>query len=384
MSSKRSYFDHHASVPLGRAAKDAMQDVLSGDSDEPAGNPSSVHHEGRVARHRIETARDQVAALLSASRDELVFTSSGSEANQHMLLAIAAEAEKRGRTRVLVSPADHPSLVRAAARCGLRVGELPIDAVGRVQADVLEGQLAFGNDVAAIVVSWVNHELGTVQELAALQALAAQNGALFAVDAVQGVSRFALDVAALGIDLCSVSSHKLAGPQGVGALYSQSALAVPALLVGGHQERERRAGTENLLGIVGFGAAAAAVSRDRVAKTERQRSLGERVRAGVVALGAAVSSPEDAAPGLVNFAFDGVEGALLVESLDLAGFACSTGAACSSGSVKPSTVLLAVGQEPVRAKRAVRVSLGPDHADHEIARFLGLLPALVERIRASG
>lgn len=381
MSSKRSYFDHHASVPLGSAAKDAMRAMLSTDD---LGNPSSVHAEGRAARHRVETARDQVAALLQAERDELVFTSSGSEANQHMLLAIAAEAEKRGRTRVLVSPADHPSLVRAAARCGLRVGELPIDAAGRVQRDVLAGQLAFGNDVAAIVVSWVNHELGTVQDLAALQQLAAQNGALFAVDAVQGVSRFALDVAALGIDLASVSSHKLAGPQGVGALYCRRALALPALLVGGHQERERRAGTENALGIVGFGAAAAATLRHRATTSERQRVLGERVRAGVIALGAEVSSPPDAAPGLVNFAFAGVEGALLVESLDLAGFACSTGAACSSGSVKPSTVLLAVGQDPARAKRAVRLSLGAEHADDEIERFLALVPGVVERIRASG
>lgn len=348
---------------------------------EGSGNPSSVHHEGRAARQRLELARDRVAARLGAARDEIVFSSSGSEANLQMVRAIADEAARRGRSRLLYSPADHPSLVRAVEQSGLRIDPLPIDAHGRVQLDVLAMQLRLGDDVAAIAIGWVNHELGTIQALARLAPLAHQAGALLAIDAVQGVGRYALDVATVGVDLATISSHKLGGPQGVGALWAARAIPVPAILVGGHQERERRAGTENALGIIGFGAAAAELPA--ATTVARQQTLGERLRDGVRALGATVNSPDDAAAGLCNFAFDGVEGALLVEALDLAGFAVSTGAACSSGSVKPSPVLLAVGQDAARARRGVRVSLGGDAEERDVEALLEILPVLVARIRAA-
>ena len=352
------------------------------------GNPSSVHREGRLARQRVEAARDAVAALFGAGRDEVVFTSGGSEANLQMVRTLAAECARRGRRRLMVSPADHPSLRLAAETAGVDVEPLPLDhgagrpGHGRIVLDELAARLA-SPDVGGIALGWVNHELGTVQPLAEIARLAAARGVLVAVDAVQGIGRYPLDAPSLGVDLCTISAHKIGGPQGVGALYARRGLDVVPVLIGGSQERDRRPGTENQLGILGFGAAARALADEREARVAQRAALGAELRAGLLAIGAELASAEDAAPGLVNLAFPGVPGALLVEALDLAGFAVSTGAACSSGTIKPSPVLLAVGYSPERAKRGVRVSLGAENDAAEVARFLAALPSIVERIRQS-
>jgi cysteine desulfurase len=353
-TNRRIYLDYNATAPVCPAARTAITDVLG-----RVGNPSSIHAEGRAMRDLVERARGAVAALVERPREQIVFTSGGTEANQLGVLALATSAERRGLPRVVASAAiDHPSLrgaVAALVRRGWTCGE-PEAA----------GLLAIG---------LVNHELGTVLDPEVI-ARARRAGALIHVDAVQAVGKRALE---LDADAIAISGHKLGAPQGVGALAIALDEALP-LLDAGHQERGRRPGTENTLGIVGLGAAAAAVE---VAAWWRVAALGGRLEAGLRALGARIHG--EGAPrigGTVNAAFPGVRGDAIVIALDLAGVSVSTGAACTSGAVQPSAVLLALGQPPEVAREAVRFSLGTATTEDEIDEVLRRLPAIVERARA--
>ncbi|HEU0036813.1 MAG TPA: cysteine desulfurase family protein [Kofleriaceae bacterium] len=366
----RIYLDFNATAPLHPAARMAISHAL-----DELGNPSSIHAEGRRARDRVERARNQIAALVGRPREQVVFTSGGTEANVLGVSLLASAAERRGLPRVVATtPIEHPSLagaVRMLAARGWTVRMLPVTADGATVVEDLAG-------IGLVAVAAVNHELGTtsaVVEPAGLARVRAA-GALVHVDAVQAAGKRALGE--LAVDALAISGHKLGGPQGIGAL----ALAIddaPAVDAG-HQERGRRAGTENVLGIVGFGAAAEAVD---VASWVAVRALGDRLEAGLVAL-PDVRIHGAGAPrigGTVNAGFTGARGESIVIALDLAGIAVSTGAACTSGSVQPSQVLLGLGMTPERAREAVRFSLGRTTTTAEIDDVLARLPAIVARAR---
>lgn len=367
----RIYLDWSASAPLSAAARAAMTDALA-----DLANPSSVHAEGRRARDRVERARRHVADLVGRPREEVIFTSGGTEANQLGVRVLAAAAERRGLPRVVATtPLEHPSLKGAVARLGARgwkIVMLPTDA-------------PLDEPVGLVAAALVNHELGSL--------LATANpspGALVHLDVVQAAGK--LDLTNLAADSLALSAHKIGGPQGAGALVLgvDDALALDAEQVG-HQERGRRPGTENVVGIVGFGAAAAAVDRTpgmgvggrQLAAWAGVAALGERLEAGILAIpGTRIHGADlPRVGGIVNAGFAGARGQDLVIALDLAGIAASTGAACTSGSVKPSEVLLGLGLAPEQALEAVRFSLGPTTTEAQIDEVLRTLAGVVERAR---
>jgi cysteine desulfurase len=340
---------------------------------EAWGNPSSIHAEGRRARDHLEQARDRVARLAGRPREQVVFTSGGTEGNTLGVLGLAAVAERRGLPRVVAAAAiDHPSLrgaVAALVARGWRLAPIAITADGALEAGSLDG-------VGLVAIAAVNHELGTLAGPGAAAAARAA-GALVHVDAVQAAGKLAL--AAIDADALVLSAHKLGGPQGVGALAILSDDGLP-LVDAGHQERGRRPGTENALGIVGFGAAA---EHADAAGWPAVTALGDRLEAGLRAI-TGVRIHGAGAPrigGTVNAGFAGARGESLVIALDLAGIAASTGAACTSGTIEPSPVLLAIGQSSDRAREAVRFSLGPTTTAAEIDAVLELLPSIVARAR---
>lgn len=377
----RIYLDYNATSPLDPAVRAAMIEVL----DRAQGNPSSIHLEGREARERVERARRQVAGLIGARPDDLVFTSGGTESDALGIHGLYRAALAAGRPpRVLVASIEHPAVYGAAealAARGAEVTVLPVDASGRL--DLEELARALGGGAAVVAVALANHELGTVQDLAAIARLAARAGALVHCDAVQAAGRVDIDVGALGADALAISAHKIYGPKGVGALWIRPGLDLAPLVGGGHQERERRPGTENVAGIAGLGAAAELAAASTEARG-RMAALGGELERGLVAMpGARVHGAAAArVPGTVNAGFEGAPGELVTQALDLAGVAVSTGAACTSGTVTASPVLLALGLPRARALEGVRFSLGRPTARSEVQALLELLPAIVARVRA--
>lgn len=356
----RIYLDFNATAPLVPAARTAMIEALG-----VAGNPSSVHADGRAARDLVETARNRVATLVGRPREEVVFTSGGTEANRLGVERVAAAAIARGLPRVVVTtPFEHPSLRGA------------VDALvqhGWARREVLDWREADEAGVVAIAAS--NHELGRLADLAGIEA----RGWLVHVDAVQLAGKRPLAAIPAAVASIAISAHKIGGPQGSGALVTSLEVADEVEIDAGHQERGRRPGTENTIGIVGFGAAAAVVAPE---VWPGVAALGDRLEAGLVALGARINGADRARiGGTINAAFPGVRGESIVIALDLAGISVSTGAACTSGSVKPSPVLLALGQTPAQAREAVRFSLGRTTTADEIERVLAVLPAIVSRAR---
>jgi cysteine desulfurase len=378
MSTKpRIYLDFNATAPLGADVRVAMTRAMGaarGGAGESWGNPSSIHAEGRRARDAVEQAREGVARLAGRTREQLVFTSGGTEGNALGVMGLAIVAERRGLPRVVACAAiDHPSLrgaVAALVARGWRAAPIAVTAEGALDTAALDG-------AGLVAVAAANHELGT---LAGPEVIAAARaaGALVHVDAVQAAGKIAL--AAIDADALVLSAHKLGGPQGVGALAIACDEGLP-LVDAGHQERGRRPGTENVLGIVGFGAAA---ERADIAGWPAVAALGERLEAGLRAIDG-VRIHGAGAPrvgGTVNAGFAGARGESLVIALDLAGIAVSTGAACTSGAIEPSPVLLAIGQSPDRAREAVRFSLGRTTTAAEIDAVLEALPPIVARARA--
>ncbi len=330
------------------------------------GNPSSVHAEGRRMRDRVERARNSLAALVGRPREQVVFTSGGTEANGLGVLALAAIAEQRGLPKVIgTTSIEHPSLVGAVRELERRGW----------QATLLD-QVMNTSEVGVCAFAAVNHELGTIESMLRTSATFMQHRVLIHVDAVQAAGKLPLaDIAATSI---AISAHKIGGPQGVGALAIAVDEGLP-IIEAGHQERGRRPGTENALGIIGFGAAAAALD---LADWPRVRALGDKLEAGLRALGARIHGDDrDRIGGTINAAFAGALGADIVMALDLAGIAVSTGAACTSGSIQPSAVLLGLGMTHDQAREGVRFSLGRTTTEAEIDAVIQTLPDVVERAR---
>jgi cysteine desulfurase len=378
---RRIYLDHNAGAPLLPAARAAMLEAL-----EHSGNPSSLHHEGRGARQQLERARNQVAALLGVAREELVLTSGGTEADQLGVVGLAQRAARQGRPRrVVCSRIEHPAIQGAVSYLVRERGW------ERVDLDVSpRGELLLPDEpisAGLVALAWVNHELGTVQDELALASWARRAGALCFFDAVQAAGKAPLPALCAAVDGVAISSHKLGGPKGAGAVWLRSdpAEALP-LFEGGHQERGRRPGTENPVAIAGFGAAAAVATAADPARWARVRALGDELERGLLALEGTRIHGAGARRlgGTVNAGFSGARGESLVMALDLAGISAATGAACSSGSVQPSPVLLALGLSASAAREAVRFSLGHDTSEEDLAAVLEALPPILERARRFG
>lgn len=372
------YLDNNASTRPDPEVREAM--AASADA---FGNPSSVHAEGQRARRSIEEARDRVAALVGAAADEIVLTSGGTESNA--LAVFGATAGRRGR--VVVSGVEHPSVREAAARLaasGFEVVAVPPEPSGRLDPDRVLEAVAPGTVLVSVMAA--NNEYGGVFPVAAIAEGARRRGALVHTDAVQAAGRLSVDVRAWGVDLASLSAHKMHGPKGAGALFVRRGVPLEAHTPGGGQEKRRRAGTENTAALVGFGVAAALAVRRRGEAPAIAR-LRDRLERGILERipGArAVGAGAERLPNTSAVLFPGASGETLLMRLDLEGVAVSSGSACSSGTLAPSPALLALGIDAAEARSVVRFSLSRETTEAEIARVLDLLPAVVADARGAG
>ncbi len=376
------YLDHSATTPVADEVFAAMEPFLR----TQCGNPSSVHTVGRMARQAVEAAREQVATLLGARPTEIVFTSGGTESDNLALKGVAEQLQRRGRHIVTTTIEHHAVLhtCEALTQRGFEVTILPVNGKGLVAPDELRAALR--DDTILVSIIHANNEIGTLQDIAALTAVAHERGALFHTDAVQSFGHVPVNVETLGVDLLSLSGHKLHGPKGVGALYVRRGRRLQPLLDGGGQEKNRRSGTENVPGIVGLGAACALAQRDFAAgEMERVAALRDRLIAGVLEAISAVEltgDPTQRLPSLASFVVRGVEGEGLVLGMDDRGYCVSTGSACSSGSLDPSHVLIALGYEWAQARGSVRFSLGRGNSSEEIDGAITALSESVAALRA--
>ena len=380
------YADHAATTRVASEALAAMAPFLGA----AFGNASSVHRRGEAAREAVEQARGSVAALVGALPEEIVFTATGSEANNLALKGVMFGLDHGrvpGRRRLVVSAIEHPSVLETARHLesrGFPLTIVPVGESGVVDPDRVER--ALGDDVALVSVMWVNNEVGTIQPVREIAALAHAAGALFHCDAVQATGRLPIAVGEAGVDLLSLAGHKLGGPPGAAVLYVRRRLRLVPLVHGGHQERLRRAGTEDLAALAGLGAAAARARR-WLAEGEPARlgALGGRLLDGLLATCSQARLNGDAVrrvPAIVNLCFRGVDGEALLHELDREGISVSTGSACSAASPGPSHVLTALGLTPAEAHASVRFSLGEGNDEADIDWILEATPAAVARLCA--
>ena len=374
------YLDHNATTPLDPRVRDAMLPFLGG----AYANPSSQHRPGRAARDAIEAARAQVAALVGADPGEVIFTSGGTEANNLAVKGVAAAAKKG---RLLYSAIEHPCVLepmKALAAWGWAVETIAVDSEGRVDAAAFERQLA-GGDVRLGSCMLANNETGVIQDLAPLARLARKAGAIFHADAVQAAGKIPVSFPASGAQLMSLSSHKIYGPKGAGALVAGRSVPLEPLLHGGGQEKNLRGGTENLAAIAGFGVAAELARAELDARRVHTQRLRDRLQSRLAGLpGIAIFSAHAARlPNTLQFAVPGVHSATLLGLLDKQGFAVSSGSACASGTDEPSSVLLAMGVPAELALCAIRVSLGKDNTEAEVDRFAAALRELLAGLGAA-
>lgn len=366
MTEQRTYLDHNATAPLRPEARSAMLAAL-----DVAGNPSSVHAEGRQARSIVENAREQVARLVGARPSQVVFTSGATEANAWLLRA--------GWDVVFASGIEHDSVLASIRAANARLVDLPVGRDGVVAAGAISEALDGAADGRRLVtLQLANNETGAIQPVAEAAELAHAHDVLFHCDAVQGAGKIAIDFTALGADSMSLSAHKIGGPKGIGALVLRDGFEPTPLIAGGGQERRRRAGTENVAGIAGFGAAAEAALRD-LADMPRLAGLRDRLEREALAMVPQAVVVAQNTPRLANttcIAAPGMSAETMVIKLDLAGVAVSAGAACSSGKVGSSAVLAAMGLSEHIARSAIRVSLGWSSADRDVDTFLAAWTAI--------
>jgi cysteine desulfurase len=374
---ERIYLDHNATTPVDPRVLEAMLPFLR----EDFGNPSSLHWFGQRARAAVEAARAQVAALLGAESAEIVFTASGSESDNMALRGALAKAG--GPRRVVTSAVEHHAVlntVKALGAEGVAAGIARVGEDGRLDLDDLRAQLADGALLVSVMLA--NNETGVVQPVADAARLARERGALVHCDAVQAGGKAAVDVRALDVDLLTLSAHKLYGPKGVGCLYVRRGTPLAPLVRGGAQERNRRAGTENVPGIVGFGAAAAVAREALEFEAPRVAALRDRLEARLLAIpGVRRNGDGPRVPNTTNVSFEGVDAEALLVALDLEGVAVSTGAACAAGGIEPSHVLRAMGQPPERVQSSLRLSLGRGTTREDVDRAADVIWDVVGRMR---
>jgi len=379
---RRVYLDHAATTPVHPEVVEVMNTFML----DIYGNPSSVHAWGREARRGLEQAREQVALLIGAKPREIVFTGGGTEAD-NLALKGTAELFRGRKNHIITSSVEHHAVLHSCEwleeKRGLRVTYLPVDRYGMVDPGALRD--AIDDDTFLVSIMMANNEVGTVQPVRELAAIAREHGAAMHVDAVQAVGRLPINVDELGIDMLSLSGHKIYGPKGIGALYVRQGQRLAPLMHGGVHERRRRAGTENMPGIVGLGKAAelARVELDQRAlhlgNLQRQLINGLLERIDDVSLN---GHPEQRLPNNVNISVKYVEGESLLLNLDRAGIAASSGSACTSGTLEASHVLLAMGIPHEEAHGSLRMTLGRQNTMEDVEYVLDTLPEIVDRVRA--
>jgi cysteine desulfurase len=371
----RIYLDANATTPLLPEVLEAMRPFLVGQF----GNASSIHQEGQQARSAVEQARGSVARLLSCRPSEVVFTSGGTESDNLAVFGSAMAGD-----HVISSSVEHHAVLHAVERLGERGVEVtfvPVDGQGVVSAENVRRALRPNTRLVSVMMA--NNETGVLQPVEEIGRIARDAGVRFHVDAVQAAGKVAIDVEAIGCDLLSISGHKMHGPQGTGALFVRRRTRLEPLFAGGAHERQRRAGTENVAGIVGLGKAAeCAMEGLRSGAGERMRDLRDRLESGLVEFASGVNGGQTArVPNTSNVWFDSLDGEALVIGLDLKGLAVSSGAACSSGASEPSHVLQAMGLPVERARGSLRFSLHRQTTAEEIDRTIGLVSTQVARLR---
>ena len=385
MDEKQIYLDHNATTPLHPEVQEAMSAAL-----DIFGNPSSLHGFGRQAKQLVDGARDNVAHLVGAAPEEIIFVGSGSEANNTVLSVLSCPSEqcassRGGRVEIITTSIEHPCVLETS-KClrdrGIPVTFLGVDRYGKVDPEQVEDVITERTGLVSVMMA--NNEIGTVQDIKGIAEVVHRHGALFHTDAVQAVGKIPVDVRELDVDFLTCSAHKIYGPKGVGALYVKKAVTFCPLIRGGHQERGRRAGTENTIGIVGFGKAAQMRAQEMHDEARRLLEMKAVLRQGIeerIADVAFNGHPRDCVPNTLNVSFDGVEGESILLYLDLEGIAVSTGSACASGSLDPSHVLLATGMPVERAHGSIRISLGRANTMEEVEYVLDVLPRVISKTR---
>ena len=375
------YFDHNATTPVAPEVLETAAACLG----QVYGNASSIHHFGQAAKQKMEEARRRLAALMGCPVADLAFTSGGTEADNMAVLGVARAAGGARPGHVITSAIEHPAVLGACEqleREGFAVTRLAVGGDGAVDPD--DVGRALRPETALVSILHANNELGTVQPIAEIARIARAAGVPAHVDGVQALGKIPVDVEALGIDLYSVSAHKVYAPKGAGALYVRKGTRMAPVAFGGHHERDRRPGTENVPGIAAFGAAAELAQGSLAAEAERVGGLRDRLEEAVLGRipRAGVNGSRAArTPNTSNMYFDGVDGEALTIALDLRGFAVSTGAACSSGALAPSHVLLAIGLSADRARSSMRFSLGRSTTAEQVDALVEALADAVEHLR---
>jgi cysteine desulfurase len=377
---QRFYFDHNATTPVAPEVVETMVSCLG----QVYGNASSIHHFGQSAKQRLEAARRQVAALIHANPSDIVFTSGGTEADNMAVLGVVHGVARRP-AHVITTAMEHPAVLgpcKQLEAAGVAVTRLRIGSGGTVSADDVDR--AMRPETVLVSVMHANNELGTIQPIADIARLTRAAGIPLHVDGVQALGKIPVDVDALGVDLYSMSGHKLYAPKGAGALYVRKGTRLAPIVFGGHHERDRRPGTENVPGIAAFGAAAELAGRNLASDMERIGSLRDRLENAILESipGTGVNGSRwNRTPNTSNVYFDGIDGEALVIALDLRGFAVSTGAACSSGAIAPSHVLTALGLSADRARASMRFSLGRSNDAAQVDALVQALQASVTHLR---
>ena len=375
MTTRRAYMDWNADTPLSPAAREAMCAVW----DKGALNPSSAHAGGQAARAIVEDARQSLAGNLGCAAHEIVFTASGTEADNMAVRGAPVQ-------RYIVSFMEHPAVVRPAKASGRPVSFLDVDAQGVADLQALERALREQGGKALVCLMFASNETGALQPVRQAARIAHEHGALILCDAVQGAGKADIDFNALGVDMLAISAHKFGGPQGVGALIIREGVGLEPLILGGGQERRRRAGTENVAGIAGMAAALESALEGRAQKESAIRDLRDELESRLQAICPQVTIFSQAAPRMANttfFAHPGMDAATALMAFDLDGVSLSAGSACHSGKAEVSRALVAMGVDRELARRALRVSLGPDNTEDDIRLFLRSWQAQVERMSAN-
>ncbi len=374
------YADNAATTRMSRRAIDAMLPYL----DTVYGNPSSLHTVGQRAAEALQASRERIAALLGCSAREITFTSGGSEADNQALLSAATLGARKGKKHIISTAFEHHAVLHSLKRLqaqGFEVELLPVGETGNITAEAVAA--AIRDDTCLVTVMYANNEIGSVLPIAEIGKVCRERGVLFHTDAVQAAGHLAIDVGAQNIDMLSLSAHKFHGPKGVGVLYARKGIVLTPLIEGGAQERGKRAGTENIAGIAAMAEALTEACENLEEKQRRLTALRDKLIAGLLVIPhcALNGDPINRLPGNVNFCFEGIEGESLLLLLDAKGICASSGSACTSGSLDPSHVLLAIGRPHEIAHGSLRLSLSEDVTEAEIAYLLQEIPPVVEYLR---
>ena len=374
----RVYLDHAATTPVDEEVLEEMLPYFT----KKYGNASSLHSFGREARDAIERSRERVAELIGAESEEIIFTAGGTESDN---IAIKGIAFRKGKGHIITSQIEHPAVMATCQHLekkGFDVTYLPVDKYGMVSPEDVEN--AIRDDTILITIMHANNEIGTVEPIEEIAKIARENEIVFHTDAVQSVGKIPVNVKRIGMDMLSISAHKIYGPKGVGALYIKKGTKIEAIIHGGGHEKGLRPSTENVPGIVGLGKACELAEKRMEEDMKRMQRLRDRLIKGVLEIEESYLNghPEKRLPNNAHFRFAAVEGESLILSLDDKGIAGSTGSACSSKKLKPSHVLMAIGLNEVQAHGSLRLALGRENTEEEIDYVIEVLPPILEKLRA--